>query len=75
MPYDTQYSIFRSDGNFNQAYSDTSSVIVPPNNTDGTVPIAEAANPLSNCPNSLLLLINTEFTAETRPRICSGTII
>ena len=44
----------------------------PPNTTEGTTPIALAATPLSNCPNSLLLLINIEFTLITLPRISSG---
>src|SRR5688572_3679451 len=45
----------------------------PPKITDGTVPITDAATPLSNCPSSLDELTKMELTAETRPRISSGT--
>ena len=47
----------------------------PPNTTEGTVPIAAAATPLSNCPSSLLLLIKIELTDDTLPRNWSGTKI
>src|SRR5262245_13225372 len=51
----------------------TSKVIQPPKITDGTVPMIEAATPLSNWPSSLDELTKMELTAETRPRISSGT--
>lgn len=62
-----------SAGILNHAKEDTKSVMVPPKITDGIVPINEAATPLSNCPNSLLLFIKTELTEDTLPRILSGT--
>ena len=50
----------------------TIKVMVPPNNTDGTVPNKRAEVPDSKAPISLDDPINIEFTADTRPRICSG---
>lgn len=49
-----------------------SSVIPPPNSTEGTTPISRAETPDSNAPSSLDEPINIELTAETRPRIPSG---
>lgn len=68
-----QYSNFLSGLLLTQVNTVTHKVIIPPNNTEGTVPSKEAATPLSNCPNSLLLLTKMEFTLDTRPRIWSGT--
>ena len=46
--------------------------MVPPKTTEGTTFSNLAATPLSNWPNSLLLLMNIEFTLITLPRIFAG---
>src|SRR5688572_12927589 len=51
----------------------TSNVMQPPKIADGTVPMTDAATPLSNCPSSFDELTKMELTEETRPRISSGT--
>src|SRR6188768_2015576 len=45
----------------------------PPKITDGTVPITDAATPLSDCPSSFDEFTKMELTEDTRPRISSGT--
>ena len=50
----------------------TPRVIHPPKITEGTIPNAREARPLSNCPSSLLELINIELTLLTLPRMWSG---
>src|SRR5690349_8772822 len=67
-----QYSNLRKVGALNHVIITTSKVMQPPNTTDGTFPNMCAASPLSNCPSSLLELINMLFTLNTRPRILSG---
>ena len=44
----------------------------PPKTTDGITPRNLAATPLSNCPSSLLELMNILFTLNTRPRMWAG---
>src|SRR6185503_20877963 len=51
----------------------TSKVMHPPKMAEGTVPMTDAATPLSNCPSSFDELTKMELTAEIRPRISSGT--
>src|SRR6476660_8087165 len=48
------------------------SVITPPNTTEGTSPRKLAATPDSNSPSSLLEPMKMTLTAVTRPRIESG---
>ena len=59
----------------NQVAMTTKMVMDPPKMTDGITPMILAASPLSNCPSSLLLLMNIEFTLITLPRILSGVFI
>src|SRR5215471_2935753 len=67
-----QYSSFRSVGALNQVVTTTRMVMQPPKTTDGTTPSRRAITPLSNCPSSLLELMNMELTEDTLPRMGSG---
>ena len=48
------------------------SVTRPPAQTEAAAPISPASIPLSNAPSSLDEPTNTDFTAETRPRMAFG---
>ena len=51
------------------------SVPIPPETTENTGPKKFATRPDSNAPSSFDVPMNSEFSAETRPRISSGVRI
>lgn len=65
---------FLNEGEVNIKIVTTTSVIKPPNITDGTTPISLAASPDSNAPISFEEPMNMLFTAETLPFIFSGVL-
>ena len=70
------FYIFNSDSlrplPLNQVNTTMKIVMLPPNKTDGIVPIILAAIPLSAAPNSLLEEMNMELTAVTLDFMVSG---
>ena len=70
--YSLRYSIFLNFGLKIATIKAMSSVILPPKTTDLATPKILDATPLSNCPISLLDIINIELTLSTLPLILSG---
>ena len=62
----------RSCGTLSDTTNTVRIVMLPPNTTDGTVPIIRAATPDSKAPISFDDPMKIWFTADTRPRMALG---